>query len=203
MSRFQLACMLSVGLHALAFAGGDLFVFHGARLELSRGETRVAVLFTAHPAPKKSLTPLANLGLIAGVEHKKDPWKEAAEVSAEIPLHEGITQERQPQYLHNVPPAYPKEAFLKNVQGIVWILAVIDPHGRPGRVEVERSSGSEILDTAAAHAVEKWQFLPARRAGLPVGSDVRIPIRFQIVVGRSASSILTEDVSSLGKEKRS
>ncbi len=171
MSRLPLALLLSVSLHGMVFAGGSLRLFHGPEVSISQGETRVALFLTPSQPEEPSPEP-------AEKQKPEEPLP-----TTQVPAEEGV-EETPPEYHRNLPPAYPREAFLKNVQGIVWILAELDRRGYPTRVEVERSSGSALLDTAAREAVSGWRFIPARRAGVAVAGKVRIPIHFQIVAGK-------------------
>jgi len=47
-------------------------------------------------------------------------------------------------------------------------------------VTVEESSGVASLDDAAAAAVRRWRFRPARRNGTPVRATVQVPVRFAL-----------------------
>jgi protein TonB len=47
-------------------------------------------------------------------------------------------------------------------------------------VEINRSSGSEALDRAAAEAIKRWRFIPARYGDKAVESWIRIPIEFRL-----------------------
>jgi len=47
-------------------------------------------------------------------------------------------------------------------------------------VEVTASSGSAILDRAAAEAVRRWVFAPATRNGVPVDAYVTFTIRYVV-----------------------
>jgi protein TonB len=51
-------------------------------------------------------------------------------------------------------------------------------NGTVGDVQVEQSAGSPELDQAAAEAIKKWRFEPARRANQPVAVWLRMPVRF-------------------------
>jgi protein TonB len=53
-------------------------------------------------------------------------------------------------------------------------------NGRVGRIEVEKSSGYEVLDQSAVAGVEKWRFIPAKKGKLAILSWVNIPIAFQL-----------------------
>lgn len=57
----------------------------------------------------------------------------------------------------------------------------VDTAGRVASVSVVKSSGHRALDERALSTVrDRWRFKPARAAGLPVGSEVIIPIRFDL-----------------------
>jgi protein TonB len=47
-------------------------------------------------------------------------------------------------------------------------------------VELRESSGHPRLDDAAAAAVRRWRFVPARRGEQPVGAWVLVPISFNL-----------------------
>ena len=53
-------------------------------------------------------------------------------------------------------------------------------NGRSGYINVYRSSGSDLLDDAAAAAVRQWRFTPAkdRDSGQAVVCDTTIPVVF-------------------------
>ena len=78
----------------------------------------------------------------------------------------------------NVPPEYPVEAARRGQQGTVVLRIYIAASGDVSRVEIERSSGSSILDTAARDRIVTWHFHPATRDGRPVDSVEEQAIRF-------------------------
>ena len=45
---------------------------------------------------------------------------------------------------------------------------LVDDEGRTKAIEVNTSSGHEMLDQAAIAAIRKWRFVPARASGHPV-----------------------------------
>lgn len=83
-------------------------------------------------------------------------------------------------YLQNPPPRYPLSARRNGEEGTVLLRVLVTPEGRPGKVELERSSGSAVLDGAALEAVEHWRFVPARRGSEPVEAWVRVPLVFRL-----------------------
>ena len=88
--------------------------------------------------------------------------------------------EAMPNYLNNPLPEYPSVARQRHWEGVVWLLVDVSAKGLVDGVELEHSCGYRVLDRAASKAVKHWEFAPATRAGLPVESQVRIPVRFSL-----------------------
>jgi protein TonB len=88
-----------------------------------------------------------------------------------------------PNYRSNPLPKYPHLARQKHWQGVVWLLVDVSADGLVDDLRLEKSCGYRILDKAASQAVRRWKFSPARRAGLVVESQVRIPVRFRLEDG--------------------
>jgi TonB family protein len=65
-------------------------------------------------------------------------------------------------------------------EGAVGVRALIQPDGTVGRVEITASSGSPVLDRAAAAAVARWLFAPATRDGVPIEAYVTFKIRYVV-----------------------
>jgi protein TonB len=86
-------------------------------------------------------------------------------------------------YLNNPPPMYPRIARRYGEQGTVTLRVHVSPDGVPTQVELERSSGSNALDSAALETVKSWRFAPARRAGDPVAAWVIVPVVFRLTSG--------------------
>ncbi len=57
-------------------------------------------------------------------------------------------------------------------QGTVVVTVHVSPAGTPVGVDLVRSSGYVLLDSAARDAVMRWRFLPAVKDGQPVPSDM-------------------------------
>ncbi|MDD3650540.1 energy transducer TonB [Immundisolibacter sp.] len=83
-------------------------------------------------------------------------------------------------YLNNPPPTYPPLSRRLGEQGRVLVRVFVDPSGAPAQVELRESSGHRRLDDAAAAAVRRWRFVPARRGDEPVGAWVLVPISFNL-----------------------
>jgi periplasmic protein TonB len=83
-------------------------------------------------------------------------------------------------YLRNAPPRYPLIARRNGVEGTVRLKVFVTREGRPADVQLDQSSGSAALDTAALNAVKTWQFVPARRGQEAIESWVVVPIVFKL-----------------------
>jgi len=91
----------------------------------------------------------------------------------------GATNAR-PDEMHNEPPEYPEESRLAHEQGIVTLRVQVTARGEPIAVNVRQSSGYTRLDQAALEAVRHWRFHPALTVGIPVSSEVDVPVRFKL-----------------------
>lgn len=78
-------------------------------------------------------------------------------------------------------PEYPAQARRDRQEGVVLLKVQIGPDGRPADVALQRSSGFPLLDESAIRAVKRWTFEPATAVGLPVASQVEVPVRFNLV----------------------
>ena len=92
----------------------------------------------------------------------------------------GALIEAMPNYRNNPLPEYPYIARQRHWEGVVWLLVEVSAKGLVDDVNLEQSCGYRVLDRAASRAVKRWEFSPATRAGLPVESQVRVPVRFSL-----------------------
>ena len=93
-----------------------------------------------------------------------------------------VTQARY----HDTPrPNYPDSARRGGREGRVLLRVLVDEQGRSKKVEINSSSGNEALDRAAAEAVKRWHFHPARYDDKAVESWLRIPIEFRLADAKS------------------
>jgi periplasmic protein TonB len=84
------------------------------------------------------------------------------------------------EYLHNTPPAYPDSARRNGVEGKVTLKVNVGKDGDALEVNIEHSSGEELLDDAALDAVKQWHFAPARCGDETLESNVLVPIEFKL-----------------------
>jgi protein TonB len=91
----------------------------------------------------------------------------------------------QARYRETPRPDYPESARREGREGRVLLRVLVDDQGRSKQVEINSSSGSAALDRAAAEAIRRWRFHPARHGNQPVESWLRIPIEFRLAAGES------------------
>jgi protein TonB len=84
-----------------------------------------------------------------------------------------------PAYLNNTKPVYPERSRELNEEGVTTLKVRVGADGRALEVSVSRSSGYRRLDQAATDAVSRWRFVPAKRRGKPVESELTVPVRFE------------------------
>jgi len=85
-----------------------------------------------------------------------------------------------PDYLRNPPPAYPAASRQTGEEGTVLLRVSVTEAGRPAAVSLARSSGHARLDQAAVQAVRRWRFRAAQLGGVPMASEVEVPVRFSL-----------------------
>ena len=81
---------------------------------------------------------------------------------------------------YQVKPRYPESARRAGAQGVTLLRVRVLENGKVGEVSVEKSAGFRDLDFAAAEAVKKWLFEPARRGKEPVSVWVMLPVKFEL-----------------------
>ncbi|MFT7617134.1 MAG: protein TonB [Planctomycetota bacterium] len=77
-------------------------------------------------------------------------------------------------------PPYPRRALRRRLTGKVTFLVDVSLKGEVLNLQLEKSSGHDILDRAAKSAIADWQFIPATRDSQPVRDRVRAFITFVI-----------------------
>ncbi len=83
------------------------------------------------------------------------------------------TETGRPNVIAAPRPDYPIEAFRRRLRGTAIVVLDIDPKtGKVGRVQLQQSTGSRLLDRLTLRAFTKWQFQPA------TVTRVAMPVRF-------------------------
>lgn len=81
----------------------------------------------------------------------------------------------------NVPrPEYPRAARRDGIEGVVIVLARVEPDGTLSGASVVSSSGHQALDDAAIRSFQDATFKPAMRGGVPVTAEKKFAVRFDI-----------------------
>jgi len=86
----------------------------------------------------------------------------------------------RPRFVYQPTPAYPEEARQQGWEGTVTLHLELRANGTVGDVQVARSSGHEVLDTAAQETAKTWQHAPVTQAGGPVTRWADINLTFTL-----------------------
>lgn len=125
-------------------------------------------------------TPATRQPVPSGSAATTDPVAAIQPSSAVAPR---ITQSARPGGGYQVRPIYPPAARRAGAEGTTLLRVHVLTDGRIGEVQVERSAGHIALDQAAADAVRKWHFEPARSGSGTVAIWVLIPVEFRLRSG--------------------
>jgi protein TonB len=93
---------------------------------------------------------------------------------------EGLTQLAIPRFGYQYWPRYPRSARDRQVEGTTLLGVFVAADGRVTDVVVKESAGHPDLDRAAADAVRRWRFEPARRGTQAVAEEVELPFRWRL-----------------------
>jgi TonB family protein len=119
----------------------------------------------------------------------------SAEDADQMPsTEEFVKVDTHPELLTAAKPVYPPEALKQGVEGKVYIRSLVDKNGDPVKVEVLKSSGSDLLDKAALAAAKKAEFKPALLNGQPVAIWVANAFTFKEGECSSESKPKTSDI---------
>lgn len=81
-------------------------------------------------------------------------------------------------YLQNAKPAYPAHSRRLGEQGKVIVRVLIGVDGVARKAEIRTSSGFERLDQSALATVQRWRYVPGKRAGVVEAMWFSIPVNF-------------------------
>jgi protein TonB len=85
---------------------------------------------------------------------------------------------QMPKLISSPDPKYPAAARSQSAEGVVAMDALVDATGKVTEVKV--ISGPTTLREAAADAVRKWKYEPARLDGLPTAVHTNVSITFKL-----------------------
>jgi TonB family protein len=90
------------------------------------------------------------------------------------------------RFTHQPTPEYPEVARQNGWEGAVTLRLELRADGTVGEVQVARSSGHSVLDTAAQEAAKTWKHVPATQDGTPVTRWAEMTLTFQLDKGQAA-----------------
>ena len=137
-------------------------------------------------APTEEMLPAPSL--TESIDDASETSRDAASTANTTKSARGTTGTAEPyseasfnaNYGTNPKPKYPDVARSRGWQGKVLLRVSVSAEGLSESVTVHRSSGHEVLDESAIAAVEKWQFIPAKRGNENVSCSVIVPIIFTL-----------------------
>jgi len=95
--------------------------------------------------------------------------------------NEFILVEIQPEMIYMARPVYPNLAKIANLEGKVWVKALVDKNGDVVRAVVLKSSESNAgFDEAAIRAAKRCKFRPAVQNGFNVAVWVSFAVEFKL-----------------------
>ena len=129
----------------------------------------------------------------AAGSHEVSPSQPAADTASSPPLIPVVPPRlTPPRVIDTAGIGYPGEAFhltlrrqdlgpelaVEGAEGTVVLRVLISADGVARSVDVAASSGSPVLDQAAAAAVRRWRFTPATRNAVPINAYAVLRIRY-------------------------
>jgi protein TonB len=108
------------------------------------------------------------------------PGPSVAAVPPSSPSPARITQPARPRGGYQVRPGYPAVARRAGAEGTTVLRVHVRADGTIDDVQVSRSAGHAALDEAAAAAVARGRFEPARSGSEAVAVWVLIPVEFRL-----------------------
>ncbi len=98
--------------------------------------------------------------------------------SADIVKYDDLDE--KPQILQSAQPKYPEEARKKGLVGTAFVEVLVDESGKVTNSKIKKSSGYKLLDEAATEAAMNFKFLPGKKGGKTVKTQMVIPFKFKL-----------------------
>jgi len=147
---------------------------------LSRSPTPVRqpapeLLARADPMPAVNAL-LGVINPVATTETVTAPVSPAPNTPAPAPRVEPPSSDAD--YLQNPKPPYPPLSKRLGEQGKVVVRALIGLDGTAQQAQIKQSSGFDRLDQSALATVQRWRYVPGKRAGIAEAMWFNVPITF-------------------------
>ena len=95
-----------------------------------------------------------------------------------------VIVDKQAQMKMEVPPVYPDSARANNIEGVVWIKALVNENGMVVNVRVVKCTKKNCgFEQAALDAAKKCEYLPATQNNKPVAIWVTYKVEFVLAEG--------------------
>lgn len=110
----------------------------------------------------------------------------SASSAEEVPVFEmeevtvSDTKITMPVLVQEVKPEYPMLARRAGAQGTAQFRIQVMPDGSVGEIQIQRSTGSQVLDESARKALQQWKFKPGLSGKKPITAWMTVPIRFEL-----------------------
>lgn len=174
---------ISFFVHAGLLGLGNLWPA-SASFSVTESVTSVEVSLVEEDIPQAIIEPERLDDSFVEIEEKRielvKKTEEKKELSDDSP--KGAVTEILPLYRLNPAPVYPQAARRQGWEGTVLLKVLVDIQGNAETIDIEQSSGHDILDEAAVKAVRDWKFKPAQAGLMKFSSWVKIPIKFVLTV---------------------
>lgn len=95
-----------------------------------------------------------------------------------------------PEMIYEQQPVYPEKAKTKEIEGTVWIRALVAEDGTVTKAKVQKPSGVDMLDQSALKAAYKCKYKPAEQDGKPVA----VWVTYKVVFNLDGSTDIGEDL---------
>jgi protein TonB len=84
------------------------------------------------------------------------------------------------ELVKSVPPEYPREAYIKHLEGWVEVEFTVTPAGQVAAATVAGANPARIFNDAALRAVQRWTFKPRMDNGKAVEEHIKRRIEFKL-----------------------
>lgn len=148
-------------------------------LPLPRPEVQPREVVEQRVVPQPRIDP-APIVVDSGEPAEPVAIAEPADVVAIEPATSAVAAVRL-EYASAPPPAYPRDAARRRLEGTVMLQVLVGVDGKPLEVLVHASSGHRSLDEAARkHVLKRWTFRPAMKDGRAVQAIGLVPVAFEM-----------------------
>ncbi len=106
--------------------------------------------------------------------------KSGAESQRVVQQAKAVYSETEVNVLNKPLPSYPRAALQRRMQGVVQVLIHVNAQGIPQSVNITRSSGHRLLDSAAEKAAMKVRLKPVKINGVATPINVTISYQFKL-----------------------